>query len=540
MSDIKPSKIVCKSCGYEPNILSDVCIKCGGEIVKICGNCGNQNGVEKVRCDSCNTLLALTPQKKIDLEKEKEETKPENKKIKIEFEPITETMSREDSERGNYKKPEVKFNSNPISEDVKKTEKEKKAISEYVDQIPKKLEQKEEPKECKEKSSFKNKRFLIVIVSSLVVSLLLSYFLFIRKSLSRYNLLFTANKYLSALKNRDYEKAYSYLSNNSKTIISFTDYVKTSEDYYSRVGSWDFKDLKIYYFDNNQSVVKYKIKEGNEWKDDYLNFIKEHDIWTRPYVWNLFEQIDEAFNLKDFSKALFLSQKLYLIDPLDPRSSGYLCWSEYFMRLYDKSMESCKRTIEISSIYPIKYYTDEDIFWYRFNYADSLKFLGKNEEAIKVFGELLKIPDVPSKSKCSVFLSRADAYARIKSYENSLKDLSSAVSICGEGMEKNDAEKRIAMMNGVMCEEALKFFKNYKYENARFEEFINSVLKNIKLQNPKFKYDISFSCKHTIGPEYEVFAEIKKISKNPEVVKNYSGRVNLWDRTLELNSKEEK
>ncbi|MEF3279362.1 MAG: zinc ribbon domain-containing protein [Elusimicrobiota bacterium] len=543
MDNINPSKIICKKCGYEPNIITDVCIKCGGEIVKICGKCGHENSVEKSRCDNCGELLALTPQKKIDSSNRKDDIPPkEEKKIKLEFEPINESVwKKDDSYRKENEKQKINAEEQKeVESKIKKTEDEKKKIEDYIknSSFDEKNAQPITSTLQVKKDNYK-KRIFIIIFSSLVVSIIASYLLFVRKSISRYELLYTAKKYLNALKERNYEKAYNYLSNNSKTIVSFTDYLKASESYYSKIGSWEFKDLKIYYFEENQSVIVYKLKEGDgQWRDDYLNFVKEHGVWTRPYVWNLFRDIDEAFSQRDFSKSLFLSQKLYLIDPLDPRSSGYLCWSEYFMRLYDKAIDSCRRVVELSAIYPIKYYNEEELFWYRFNYADSLRFTDRIEESIKIYDLLISNPDVPIKNKCSVFLARADGYVATKKYNSAMNDLASAISICEDGIEKKEAEKRISMLKGESCSDAIKYLKNYKIDGVNINDFIDSELKKT-FDVSKLKYETEYVCNYLNGPSYKVEIRVKKSGKKRFDILRYEGIVNLWERTINIKQLKE-
>lgn len=532
MSEIKPSKIRCKSCGYEPNIIADICIKCGGQIVKICGNCGYENAVEKNRCDICGELLALTPHKKIDLDHKDnlEEIKKEEIKTPktLEFESITETISRKDeSYRKKIEKKVEERKVDEIDKIVQRVVDEKKRIEEFVDEKKKLEDQPQEVllKPAKRKLSVK---IIILVVSVLIIGGVFLYITLGRKSYSRYDLLLTAKRYLSALRDGEYDKAYEFLSQNSKAIVSFSDYVKTLENYYSKVGRWDFKDLEIYYFDKSQSVVKYKLIEKGVEKVDYLNFVREYNRWRRPFVYNLFEEIDDAFNKRDFSKALFLSQRLYLIDPLDPRSSGYLCWSEYLMRLYDKSVESCKRVVEISAIYPIKYYNDEELFWYTFNYADSLRFLGKTEESIEIYSRLLKNPSVSSKERCTVYVARSDSYEVIKDYDAVMGDIREALEICQEGsIERKEVEKRFKMISGKMCDDAVFFAKRYRYNETPFEEFLNNLIKSGGGSNYRLEWD----CTHRVGPIYDVGVSVYK---GKRLIKKYNTGVNLWERKMEV------
>lgn len=526
MGELKPSRIKCVSCDYEPNIITDICIKCGSRVVKICGNCGFENSVEKTRCDNCGELLALTPDKKLKITQRTKDFK-EEKKINLEFEPIENTVLKSDVDVREKRNREEEL----LSKE-ERIEEEKKKLDNYINSAKKTVVVIQKPQPINTKKNKSNLVFIIII--SFIVSFILSYFLFIKKSISRYQLIITTKKYLTALKEKDYEKAYDYLTTNSKNIVSFTDYLKASEDYYSKSGEWDFKDIKIYYFDENHGIIKYKLKEKNEWRDDYLNFIREYKYWKRPYFYNLLNDIDDALIKKDFSKALFLSQKLYLIDPIDPRTSGYLCYSEYFMRLYDKSVESCKKVLEISNMYPIKYYNTEELFWFKFNYADSLRFLGRDNESIEIYQSLISDNTVDLSNKCSVFLARSDSYMAIKEYDKAKNDLQSAFSICKKDFEKEEAEERFNIINGVSCPVAVEYLKRSIYDNISFNSFIEKETENIKKKNPKSKIFSEYLCNYKFGPVYLVEVLIKS---NNTIVRSYNAEINLWKKTIDISKK---
>lgn len=527
MGDLKPSRIKCVSCSYEPNIITDICIKCGGKVVKICGKCGFENSVEKTRCDNCGELLALTPDKKLKITQRIKDFGKE-KKINLEFEPIEDTIFKDDLEIKEKRNREEEL----LSKE-ERIEEEKRKLDNYINSTKKTvvITQKPQPIDSGKKN---RKKLVFIITISFIVSAILSYFLFIKKNISRYQLIMTTKKYLTALREKDYEKAYDYLTTNSKNIVSFADYLKASEEYYSKSGEWDFKDIKIYYFDENHSVIKYKLKEKNEWRDDYLNFVREYKYWKRPYFYNLLNDIDDALIKKDFSKALFLSQRLYLIDPIDPRTSGYLCYSEYFMRLYDKSVESCKKVLEISNMYPIKYYNFEELFWFKFNYADSLRFLGRDNESIDIYQSLISDNRVNLSNKCSVFLARSDSYIAIKEYDKAKDDLQSAFLICEKGFEKKQAQERLDIINGVSCSRAVEYLKQSIYDSISFNSFIEKEMENIKKKTPRSKILSEYLCDHRSGPLYLVEVLIRS---NNSVVASYNAEINLWEKTIDISKK---
>jgi tetratricopeptide (TPR) repeat protein len=521
---MKPSVIQCSKCGYQSNIIGDVCLKCGAPLVKICGNCGAVNSVEKNYCDSCGSLMQL----KVNEEKKEEiKTDKPEKGMKIEFESIHETVASKDDSfrRRNENKAQDKVPSEPKDARVESVELEKKILQEHLAKSDSEAIEKKKDLENKAKKANKNILFAILFV----IVIFISGYLIIIPRIPKIKLIVTANKYLSALKQKKYINAYSFLSTNSKTTCPFTDYLKYNEQYYSKIGDWDFKNIKIHKIDDNGAVIKYSLREGTSpWKDDYISFVMEHDRWVRPYIWNLFAPIDEAIAKGDYPNALFLSQKLYLTDPVDPRTSGYLCSSEYLMGLYDKSIESCKRTIELQEFYPVGF-SQEEILWYKFYYADSMRFLSKFDKAIESYIEIYNSSN-NSKMRCPVLISKADAYVRLEKYDQALNDLKNATSICREGINKKEAEKRYMYMTGNALDDAIQLAKKIKLpeDNGSSNE-----------KNKDFVAKDSWQAEYVEGPIYKVVLTREKIYKHKRKKTSkdiYNILVNIWTGTVKLEN----
>lgn len=545
---MKPAIIRCSKCGYQSNIISDTCIKCGAPLVKVCGNCGAVNSVEKNYCDGCGQLLALkVPKENIVEEKpekqseKKDETK-ESPKMSIEFESLHETVSSRAESFRKRQESNVQESSPSVENKDERVDSAKKEIDK-LEEFQKKKSELEKP--TIDSDSLKRKKIqrygLVALAFFFTISVM---WLAIKPRLPGIKLVMTAKKYLAALKNKDYSQAYSYLSNNSRFTCSFTDFVKYNDEYYSKINNdWDFKDVKVFSIDENGAVVRYSLKEGTgPWKDDYISFVKEHGEWVRPYIWHLFMPIDEAISRGDFSQALFLAQKLYLTDPVDPRTSGYLCNSEYLMGLYDKAQESCRRTIEGVKKFPVGFSKDE-IFWFTFYYADSLRFMANFNAAIEIYNELLSFENIPLKNKCPLFMSRADAYVRIKEYDRALDDINSATSVCPEGINRNEALKRLSYISGSALPEAISLAKNARLspESPTLLEMRNSQLNLIDSKTSKFfKYRDEWKASHIAGPEYDVVLLQQKIDRKGKKIEEteiYKIHVNLWTGSIKMNSR---
>ncbi|MEW5950634.1 MAG: zinc ribbon domain-containing protein [Elusimicrobiota bacterium] len=539
---MKPAIIRCSKCGYQSNIISDTCLKCGSPLVKICGNCEAVNAVEKNYCDGCGSLLALKmPEQKESSKEEKKEEKPSSPKPVIEFESLHETVQgHADSFR---KKQEANpQNTAPKIENkderVEAAKKEKEKLEELKN---KKTEEKKSSVKVQDKKISFAKYAVFIAVALAVFSIA---WLAVSPSIPKIKLVITAKNYLNALKEKNYSQAYSYLSNNSKFTCSFTDYVKYNDAYYSSLkNGWEFKDVSVFKMENEAALVKYSLKEGTgPWREDYISFVKEHDKWVRPYIWHLFSPIDEAISKGDFSQALFLAQKLYLTDPIDPRTSGYLCNTEYLMGLYDKASESCKRVLESQADYPVGF-NKEEIFWFTFYYADSLRFMARFKEALDIYEELFSFEDISLKNKCPLLMSRADAYVRLGDFDKASVDAASAVSVCPEGINKKEALKRSSFLNSDLSSEAVSMVQKAKpsQDSQSIFEQRNSVLKSLNSdKGKKDSYKDEWIAQKEEGPIYTVKViqqKVDKKGKKTEENEVYRASVNLWTGSVKTISR---
>lgn len=545
---MKPAHIRCSKCGYQSNIISDTCIKCGAPLVKICGNCEAVNSVEKNYCDGCGALLALKlpeekqPDNKPEKPSEKKDNVGEPPRIKIEFESIHETVSahaesfrkkQEANPQNQTQKMENK------DERVAAAEKEKNKLAEFE---KKKLEAAKSVSKNTQDSGKKISNYLFIFAAFAAV-LIISW-LAIAPRIPKIKLVMTAKNYLGALKDKNYSQAYSYLSNNSKFTCSFTDFVKYNDAYYSKLKEgWDFKDVKVFFIKGEGAVVRYSLKEGTgPWKDDYISFVREHDKWVRPYVWHLFVPIDEAIEKGDFSQALFLAQKLYLTDPVDPRTSGYLCNTEYLMGLYDKSAESCRRTLDGQKNFPVGF-SKEEIFWFTFYYADSLRFLARFDDSLSVYEELFSFEDISLKNKCPLLMSRADVYVRKKEYEKAASDISAAAGVCPEGLNKKEALRRLSFINGSAVSEAVQAAQKARpsADGQTLFELRNSQLNALNGKNKKdSQFKDEWKAVRIDGPEYEVSVIQEKLDRKgrkAEETEVYRVGVNLWTGSVKMISR---
>ena len=514
-------------------MLGDTCLKCGALLEKTCGACGFANSVEKNYCDQCGSVMTLAAPPRSEpaaLPAPAAPEKPaEQKSFKVEMESIQDTVSeKEQSFRGHQAQAPEPTPAPVPPPALKPVAAPGKPLTPPFSA----------PRPGIAATRGFLRKFAGAIMTGLLLLALLSILYVIAAPyLPRLRLLMTAKAYLSDISQRKYEKAYGLLSTNSKTACTLEEYKKNSQDYYSSVPSWQFKDVQVFTMGKEAAMLRYQLKEGTgPWKNDYISFVHEHDRWTRPYIWVFFEPIQEALKKQDFPQALFLSQKLFLTDPIDPRSSGYLCTSEFYMGLFEQAAESCKRTVESAETYPVGY-SSEDIFWFNLCYTDSLRYLQRDRAAVQEYEKLLNWPGLTSKEQCPLFLNRADSYINLKDYNSALQDVLKAEAICLESPTREEAVKRLGYISGGAGPAAITFA-----QKSRFQQGMPPIAEARRLQleamreklGPKNAWLLpkdQWLAVHVGGPEYRVF--LRQESVNPrtrrkEVQDVFIFLVNLW------------
>lgn len=538
----KQSVIKCPKCGYLPNMLGDTCLKCNTRLEKVCGECGFANGVEKNYCDQCGAVLALQPPPK--------ETTPQQaaahevvekaEAFKLEMESIQDTVSeRATSFRRKPAGPPPDGTPAapppppaPAKPGVHPPEKATSAFSPDSARLPGQsgLPIPVRPSMLKKLAG----PALTVLLSAVLIAIL---YMIVAPSLPKLRLVMTAKSYLGDISEGKFEKAYELLSSNSKASISLADYVKNSQEYYAKSPAWEFKDVQVFAMTDNAAMIHYQLKEGDsEWKSDYITFVKEHNRWTRPYIWILFNPIDDAIKRHDFPQALFLAQKLYLTDPLDPRSSAYLCEAEFFMGLNEKAVESCKRTLDTAAFYPAGY-VSADLFQFHSHYADSLRFLQRDRVALVEYEKLLKWPGLTADDACPLHLNRADSYVYLKEYDRALQEVMAASGVCTKSPSKEDSQKRLRYMSGSAGDDAVAFAQKSRFQpgmppigEARAQQMAE-LKKRLGPRNARLLPKDQWMAVHVAGPEYRVF--LRQTGPNPRTGKTETHDVfifliNLW------------
>jgi tetratricopeptide (TPR) repeat protein len=483
--------IRCTKCGFKSNVISDTCIKCGSQLEKICGSCEFANSVAKNYCDQCGALLTLTPHPESVL------PPPSDKTMREMITP--EYFQRLQSEH----KP------------AKQAETGKFRLTSGI--LPN-----------------------ILINSVLAIMFVVMVYFLISPQIPKYHLLLRVKRYLNELSRGNYAKAYETLSTNSKSSCTLEEYIKFNKDYYANAPSWEFRKPKIFLLEKNAALIKYELKEGTSpWKEDYISFVKEHGKWVRPYVFNLFEPIEQTIEKQDYAHALYLAQKLNLTDPVDPRTWGYLCWTEYNIGLYDKAVESCKKAIESSRFYPVGF-TSETLFWFQFHMADSLRASGRFQDSIKEYDNLLMYRGLPPGNVCQILLNGSDAFVKMKDYVKAVDNVLKAHDVCPDEFQ-DKVSLLMKYLNGDARNESIEFAQQSRLSPnmptiiEMRKNQIEELSKKLGSKNKKYLPKDFWVAVHLSGPEYRVILKQERIDPHygAKIIEDiYSLQVNLWTRRI--------
>lgn len=530
---LKYSHIKCSKCGHEPDSQEKVCPKCGGPTQKACGSCGFLNSTDKKYCDSCGTMLEL-----------KSMTGPSISGRTVVFQSIGDTVDSNSFRSSAPAQPQQPYGPPgagpapapaPVPERPAAPAQEKAPAKPSVSGRSASQRQSSARRSASKPFKFFSTKmtvFYVLLAAALVgmAALLLNPYI------PKFRLMLTARRYLSALSSGDYETSYKLLSDNSKEACPYEEYRKHSESYAKSVGKWEFDGLEVFLMEKNAAVLKYRLKEGDSaWKDDYLSFVAEDGGWARPYIWNFFAPIENALDKGDFPQALTLAKKLAETDPMDPRSSGFLCSAQFFMKMYDEAAASCSRTVESSRFYPVGF-SPEDIFWYTFYQADSLRFLNRYREAVDIYGNLLVKKELSSKEHCPLYMGRADALVRLGDYEGALADARNAQIHCLGRIDAVEAEKRLRYINGQALDDAVEYVKNSRFKSGG-PTLLQARAAEVSIMRARGIRPLpqdSWLAEHAGGPEYRVMLREEVPAgrgRRPQIKNLHVFKVNLWTGT---------
>jgi len=259
----------------------------------------------------------------------------------------------------------------------------------------------------------------------------------------------------------------------------------------------------------------------------------------RPYAWTLYQPIDDALSRQDYIQALFLAQKLYMTDPANPVSSGYLCTAEFHSALYDKAAESCGNTLEAAESYPLGY-PEQELNWIRIYYADSLRFQNRTRAAFDEYSKLESSKNLTTEQKCAMYINRSDLYAKGNDYGKAQDDIINAVKTCPKDKNSSKANLLLRQITGLGADDAILFAQRSQVRadlppvEVLRKMIVTDYLKQFGAAAGKYKPKDTWSAEHINGPEYRVFLKSKALNPSSQEIETsdvFTVKINLWAKT---------
>lgn len=501
--------IKCSVCGNIPSVPSRMCGKCGGAIKIHCSQCGHLSEWGRHYCEKCGNPLPRTPdipQKPAAQPKDSPAAQKPAKKIKLEIQSLQDAAQEHEhsfrmkieelsaqnrlnseTEEGNpaektvpqpkkretaaktfkYSPPPspnpYKNRKNEKEEEIKKTVSLKETEQEHDEDSSKKepVKNAQPAQDAQEKPASKKTTLYAIIISAVLLLGFSVYYFFIRPYMPKLQLTMAAKNYLTAFTQGNFEKAYSMLSTNSKTLCPLEDYINYSKSNFSK--RMEFRNIEVHSMKGDQALVKYQIldNDGN-WVNDYTSFIKEQDKWTRPYTRTLYPLIFDAMERKDYTQALFYAQRLYITDPADPKSLAYSCFAEYASGLYELASDHCDDALQKIEGYPVKL-TTEEINTVMMNLADSYVKQNRIRNAMDAFDRLDERANLSAEQHCSYLLNRTEVCINLKDIDKAKTDLQLATGICpNDSADRIKAFSLLNQITGKAGPDAIMFAKKSK------------------------------------------------------------------------------
>ncbi|MFH1619256.1 MAG: hypothetical protein ABIG11_05060 [bacterium] len=440
--------IKCTRCKSESHMVSDICSTCKAPLAKVCGYCGFANSVPKNYCDQCGELLILMPPpvsgKKVPASQDDSGYKDSAVFAPAPGKKDAGSPSTESGVRQSPAAPHA-----PALKPAAKRDIHTPAVRETSVTAAHNAAQ-------HPRSVFDPRRLRLnaFAVAGIIGAVAAAVWFTVAPAIPRLYLTMTARKYLRQHSAGNYEGTYWMLSKAARSFTNPDEYIRFNREYYSGRQAWQFKNIKPLLVEKDAALITYQLKEGTApWTNDYLSFTREDGTWVRPYIFNLVEMIEEAGAVGDFPQALFLSQKLHLVDPLEPRGLGYLCDTEYQMGLYDKAAESCKKTLEASQLLPVGF-DRRTLLGFKLELANSLKHINRTKEALAEYTALLAEKNLLPDEKCGLLKERADSHALLSDYDAALLDWTEARNFCTP-KEPEKVAFMIKCLSGNAAEQAI-------------------------------------------------------------------------------------
>lgn len=271
-------------------------------------------------------------------------------------------------------------------------------------------------------------------------------------------LLRIAARYLEAVQSGDIDAAYDMLSAAARATCPPDEFKLITN-----TAAWQFSDLKLTQAEDDAAYVSYSyLAQGAQPEQDFLAFVKENGRWVRPYTWNLYNKIEEAFDRNDTTTALRYSQAAVEVQPRDALAHGYLCEAYHAKDSAEEAVKECNMAIALTRKYPSPI-TSQSIFHLHTILADAFKnALRRYPEAIEEYGAILAFPRIQPPEQCEALLARGDTRVAAADFTAALRDYRSSSQYCTETDAVAHGKRSTEVLDGTATKDAVSLAQAHR------------------------------------------------------------------------------
>lgn len=485
----QPASIECSKCGARGPHAGEQCAKCGARLVKVCPGCRFKSSLAKRFCDGCGEPLGAY---------EAAEPAP----AKPPTAPV-EAVASGPVPAGRTTKPKIeKLTRYPTTKKTKPFRGGPWAPSFRPLLNP----------------------YLPTVAATLIFSATLAtYYVHWRPRISPANLSArAAARYLEDLRSGDYLSAYEMLSSLSRTYCTQAEFKKIRDAIASR---WDYSDVQPVVVESNAAFIRYQLKvDGQPAETDYLSLVRENGRWVRPYVWNLLDKVEDAFDKGDPQTALGLARSAVIVDPREPMAHAYLCEAQYYSMAYPEAEKTCETAIRLADRYPSRLNTASRYHLHAI-LGDAYKnHLDKPQAALDHYNKLLTFPKLGAGDRCDILLARADTYGSLRLFTTALSDIKEADRHCVNPQDREYLSRQLRVLSGQAQNEAVALARRHRMTNGgpTLDEWRDQMRKRVAKRYPRTRFPPDrWAAEPVTPPRYRVV-----LMNGDSVV--LSAEVDLW------------
>lgn len=479
----QPASIECSKCGAKGPHKGEECAKCGGRLIKVCSGCGFQSSLAKRFCDGCGEPLGGPVAATTGDRAAMPVTGGRTTKPKVERLTRYPTTTKTKGFRGLPWKPSFRPLLNPL--------------------------------------------FPTIAATVLFIATVSTYYMHWRPRISPAALSArAADHYLHYLKVGDHTAAHEMLSSLSQTYCSQAEFKKIRD---AIAPKWTYSDVVPVVVESDAAFVRYQLKvPGQPVEYDYLSLIREDGRWVRPFVWNLLDKVEDAFDRGDPQTALGLARSAVIVDRREPMAHAYLCEAHYYSRAFPEAEKTCEAAIALNERYPSRVNT-ASLYHLHAILGDAYKnHLDKPQAALEHYNKLLSFPKLGPADRCDILLARADTYGSLRLFTTALTDLQESEKWCVSPQDRDYLTRQLRVLSGEGMTDAVALARRHRITNGgpTLDEWRDQMRKKAgaKFLRARLPPD-RWSAEPITAPRYRV-----KLSNADSIV--LSAEVDLWTNVV--------